>query len=53
MAWYEVTLRGDSREVYAIEAGSEEEARENWHTGQLVHSENSGMDLHAIEKVDD
>lgn len=36
---YTVEVRGVAREVYYVEADSEEEAMENWATGDLVLSE--------------
>lgn len=45
---YRVELRGDSREVYVIEAISEEDARARWHEGSLLVQESFGM---AVEEV--
>lgn len=51
MPGFEVTMRGEACEVYYIEADTEEEAREFWHTGQLVTSENTGMEFDFIEEM--
>lgn len=39
MTEYRVECHGEVREVYVVEASSPEEARERWHTGDLVLSE--------------
>lgn len=39
MSIYRVECRGQVREVYLVEASSEEEARKNWCEGELLISE--------------
>ena len=50
MHTYTVTLRGESREVYVIEAENEDDARENWHQGHLDLSECYGMEVEKVEE---
>lgn len=47
---YLVELTGDLREVYAVEAASAEEARENWMDGHLVNSEAQGMSVYSVRE---
>lgn len=51
MPGFEITMRGESREVYYIEAETEDEAREFWSTGQLMLSENTSMEFDSIEEL--
>jgi hypothetical protein len=53
MPTYLVELRGDAREVYAVEADDPADAPEKWHTGTLVISEASGMDVESIRLNDE
>lgn len=48
MTAYMVELRGESREVYTVEADSAEEARERWAHGDLYVSEVSGMEVVSV-----
>lgn len=52
MADYLVTMTGESREVYAVTADSEEEARANWQEGHLVVQESSSMEVDDV-RLDD
>jgi hypothetical protein len=45
-----VELRGESREVYYIEAENEDDARENWWKGTLDVSECYGMGVDKVEE---
>jgi hypothetical protein len=49
---YLVELRGEVREVYTVEADSEEEAREIWADGILEISEAYGMGVESV-RLDD
>jgi hypothetical protein len=53
MSLYRVELRGESREVYYVDADSPEDASENWHTGQLDISECYGMEVESVEEADE
>lgn len=53
MATYRIEMHGDCREVYDIEADSEEEARENWADGHLVVMESQGMEIYTVDKLED
>lgn len=44
MATYYVEMTGEAREVYAVEADSEDEAMENWASGEHVITEAYGME---------
>ncbi len=52
MAQYTVECTGDARELYAVEADSEEEAMEKWHTGDCFLTEVSGS-TPVSAKLDD
>lgn len=52
MTEYRVELRGESREVYYVEADSPEEAAEIWHTGTLDISECYGMEVERVEEAE-
>lgn len=41
MSTYIVEVHGDVRELYTVEADSEAEAMENWHTGDIFLTETS------------
>lgn len=41
---YEVELRTVVREIYYVEAESADEARDNWHNGELKISETQYID---------
>ena len=45
MSKYRVVLVGEYREVYVVEAESEQDARENWENGYMVNSEASSMEV--------
>lgn len=53
MALYRVELRGESREVYYVDADSPDDARENWHTGQLDVSECYGMGVESVTEEEE
>ena len=53
MATYRVEMHGDVREVYDVEADSEEEARENWADGCFIISESQGMEIFTVDKIED
>jgi hypothetical protein len=53
MAIYEIELLGEAREVYQVEADSEEQARARWADGHLVVSEAYGMSIVGVEKTED
>lgn len=53
MARFEVELRGDSREVYEVEAESEEQARQCWHEGELILSEVFGMGVESVRESEE
>lgn len=53
MATYLVEMHGEAREVYAVEANSEEEAIRNWDfQGHLVVSESSSMEFYSVREDD-
>jgi hypothetical protein len=52
MTGYLVTLTGESREVYYVEADSPEEARERWNEGDLVVQESSSMEVDSVREDD-
>jgi hypothetical protein len=41
-------MRGESREVYIVDADSEDDARENWHTGFCEITEAYGMEVESV-----
>lgn len=47
-AWL-VELRGEAREVFAVEAETEEEARERWYEGHSQVLEASSMEVVSVE----
>ena len=53
MSLYRVELRGESREVYYVDADSPEDAYENWHTGHLELTECYGMEVDSVTEEDD
>lgn len=53
MPLYEIEMHGDVREVYLIEADTEEYARENWSEGELVLSEASSMECYSIKEAEE
>lgn len=53
MPQYRVTMTGESREVYIVEADSADDARDNWQSGFLIVQESSGMDLDSVELDED
>ena len=53
MSLYKVELRGESREVYYVEADSPEAAAENWHTGQIDLTECYGMEVEKVTQEED
>jgi hypothetical protein len=52
MAVYRVEMRGEVREIYLIEAESEEDAKNRWHQGDLYVSEASGMEVYDVKEDD-
>ena len=44
MAQWTVEVEGTARELYVVDADTEEEAMENWHTGTLFLSEASSCE---------
>ncbi len=47
---YRVTLIGEARETYIVEAASPEEAADTWHTaGWLEGTTAFGMDVESVE----
>lgn len=52
MAYYLVELRGESREVYSVEADSVEEAREKWEDGTLEIQESSSVEVYSVREDD-
>lgn len=48
MPVYRVEMQGECREVYLVEADSEEDAGSNWAQGCLVVQESIGMDLYSV-----
>ncbi len=50
--WWTVEMRGECRELYAVEAETPEEARERWMDGRLTLSEASSMDVYAVREDD-
>jgi len=53
MATYSVEMVGECREVYDVEADSEEEAMANWASGYHVITEASGMEPVSARKMED
>ena len=51
MPEYKVTWRGHVREVYFVEAESEQEAREKWMDGSLDLSESYDGEVDEVEEV--
>lgn len=49
---YEIEMHGDVREVYLVQAESEEQARENWSEGHLVLSEATSMEFYSAKESD-
>jgi hypothetical protein len=48
MAEFTVELHGEVRELYAVTAETEEEARENWMDGHMYLSESSSMEIYSV-----
>jgi len=53
MTLYRVELRGESREVFVVEAASAEEAAEHWERGDSVLTELYGMDVASVSIEDE
>lgn len=53
MTGYLVEMRGEVREVYYVEADTEEEAIANWFEGQLFMSETMGVDFYSCREEED
>ena len=54
MSEYVLEVRGDAREIYAVEADSEEEARALFEAGEVTEPtlvEVSGVEIVSIEEV--
>lgn len=47
---FAVELVGESREVYFVEAETEQEARDSWMDGILQIQESSGMDVVSVRE---
>ena len=45
---FTVEMHGDVRELYEVEAETEQEARERWSDGTLVLSEAYGMWVYSV-----
>lgn len=52
MPTYTVECRGDARELYTVEANSEEEAMRLWHTGDCFLTEVSGSEPISAKRDD-
>lgn len=52
MTEYKVTLTGEAREVYIVEAESADEAMARWETGWLESTTCFGMDVDSVEEED-
>jgi hypothetical protein len=50
MRAYLVTMTGESREVYSVEADSPEDAAARWQEGSLVVQESSSMEFYSVEE---
>lgn len=48
MKQYLVELRGECREVYVVDAESEQEARDNWMNGHHQITEAEGMEVVGV-----
>ena len=48
MSQYLVELTGECREVYVVEADSEQEARDNWTSGWHQITEAQGMEVVSV-----
>ncbi len=48
MSEYLVELKGDCREVYIVNASSEQEARDNWMNGSHLLIEAEGMEVLSV-----
>lgn len=46
-------MSGDAREVYDVEADSEEEAMARWSSGELVISEVFGVEPISAKRIED
>ncbi len=53
MAQYVVKLRGECREVYFVEAESEDEARENWASGWYQTTVSQDMEVVSVDKMEE
>ena len=53
MASYRVEMQGECREIYDVEADSEEEAMANWSSGILWLSEATSMEPVSALKEED
>ena len=47
-----VELRGECREVYVVDADTENEARENWFNGFHQITEAFGMEVESVTRDD-
>jgi hypothetical protein len=52
MAIWRVEMSGEAREVYDVEADSEEEAKAHWSDGDLVISEVFGVEPVSAKEMD-
>jgi hypothetical protein len=53
MPEYEVTVIGEVKEVYAIQAESEDAARRLWTLGLLVGGESYDMEVDSIRQTEE
>lgn len=53
MGMYAVERRGEVREVYMVEAESEEAAKANWMDGELFVSETMGTEFYSVQEAED
>jgi hypothetical protein len=53
MKTYLVEMHGESREVYYVQAETEEDARENWMEGDLMVQESSSMEIYSVREDPD
>lgn len=51
MKEFELEWIGEVREIYVVEADTEEEARENWHETEPVHSEAYGGAIKNVREI--
>lgn len=52
MPHYVVEMHGEVRELYSVEADTEEEATANWSDGDMFLSEAQGMGFYSVKEED-